>query len=352
MKKLLTVLLVVVLAISSLAGCGKEEEVNQAVESSKQGSTEQEVAEEEEAEQFKIKIATWYAEGHPQIDALNKFKSEVENNSEGNITVEIYPNSQLGSEEAFIDSIKKGSVEMGVPGTMMAKDLPKIAIVEMPFLFDGWDHVQEVLRGPIGEEITDGLIEASGVRPLAWNVNGYRVISSNYEIAKFEDLKNMRLRVPGVEYYIKMAKAFGANPTPMAFSELFTALEQKVVDGQDNPYPTVRASKLYEVQDYLLDSKHIFSPNLWVMNEKFYQSLPEDYKTIVNNAVEVASDLNWSLSIEKDTEDLEWLKEEGVVVTFPDEEFKRKLKESQVDVHNWFYDTYPGTKELAEKILK
>ena len=299
---------------------------------------------------YKIKIATWYAEGHPQIDSLKLFQEKIEKGSNGEIKVEIYPSSQLGSEEAFIDSVKRGIVEMGVPGMMTSKDLPKIAIAEMPFRFDGWDHVQKALLGPIGEEIVDGYLEASGARVLAWTVNGFREFSSKFLIDSFDDLKDMRLRDPGVEYYVKMAEAFGANPTPMPFSELYSALETGVVDGQDNPYPTVRASGLWEVQPYLLESRHIFSPNLWIVNEKFFQKLPENYQKLVLSAAKEAAAYNWELSIKKDTEDAEWLRSQGITITIPSPELKNALRDSQKDVYTWFYETYPGTKELAEKI--
>lgn len=302
------------------------------------------------AKTFKIKIATWYADGHPQIESLKLFKEIVEKESNKGIKVEIYPSSQLGSEEVFIDSVKRGTIEMGVPGIMTSKDLPKIAIAEMPFLFDGWEHAKKVFLGSIGKEIADGYLEASGARVLGWTVNGFREISSNRLVASYSDLENLRLRVPGVEYYIKMAEGFGSNPTPMAFSELFNALETKVVDGQDNPYPTVRASGMWEVQPFLLESRHIFSPNLWIINDRFFNKLPAEFQELVQKAAVQAIAYNWDLSIKKDTEDAEWLKSQGLTITLPSEEFKEKLKNSQTQVYEWFYKNYPGTKELAYKI--
>lgn len=333
MKKYIVLLLVMLLMLSSLTGCGSKEEttVNQ-------------------GESVTIKIANWYAPDHPQNTSLEKFKEIVESKSNGQMKVEIFPNNQLGAEETFIDSVKQGTVEMGVPGMMMSRDIPTIAIAEMPFLFRDWNHVRSVLTGPLGEEITAGLVEKAGVRNLAWTVNGFRQISSSKPINKFEDLEGLRLRVPNVPYYLEMAKGFSANPIAMPFSELFTALEQKVVDGQDNPYPTVKASSIYEVQPYMVESRHIFSANLWIINEKFYQSLSDSQRTILQEAVKEAAELNWDLSIKKDDEDKAFLVNKGVKVVNPDEEFKQKLVNSQNEVYEFFYKTYPGTEELAEKI--
>ncbi|MGD8401454.1 MAG: TRAP transporter substrate-binding protein, partial [Bacillota bacterium] len=282
-----------------------------------------------EAKTGTIKVSHWFASDHPQNMSLIKFKQIVEKKTKGNIKVQLYPNCQLGSEETYIESVKKGTVEMGVTGVRMCKEVPTIAICEMPFLFENWDHVQKAMRGPIGEKIYAGLIQKAGVRPLAWTVNGFRQISSRSPINKFEDFKGMRLRLPGVDYYIKMGKALGVNPITTPFSELFTALEQKVADGQDNPYPTVRASKLYEVQKYILETNHMWSPCIWIMNEKFYQGLPRNYRKIIDAAVKKAADYNWKLSIKKDIEDKKWLMDSGMKVTVPVATFKKKMRDSQ-----------------------
>ncbi|MCG8482115.1 MAG: TRAP transporter substrate-binding protein [Clostridia bacterium] len=334
-KKIVSVLLIVTLLLT-LGGCGKNEQ-------GEVGGTPSEKT-------IKIKIANWYAIDHPQNIALEKFKELVETNSDKQIEVQIYPNSQLGSEDTFIDSVKKGSVEMGVPGIMISKDAPSIAVAEIPFLFDSWEHARKVLQGSLGDEIVKDLIPKAGVRNLAWTVNGFREISSNREISKFEDFEGLRLRVPNVPYYVEMAKALNTNPIAMPFSELFTALEQKVVDGQDNPYSTVKASKIYEVQSHMLETRHIFSPNLWVINEEFYQSLSEENQNIIIDAAKEAADLNWELSIRKDLEDKESLEEAGIKIITPDEAFKKKLIESQAPVYQWFYDKYPGMEDLAERI--
>ena len=302
------------------------------------------------AETYTIKIANFYAADHPINLSVKKFQDIVEAKTGGKVKVQNFPNSALGSEDVFIDSVKKGTVQMGIPGTMLSRDVPSYSIVEMPFLFNGWDHARKVLNGPITEDMNKPLIEKTGMRLLGVAVNGMRVISSSKPVNKYEDLKGLRLRVPNVPYYVEMVKAFGGVPTALPLSEVFNALEQKVVDGQDNPYPTVRASKFYEVQKFIVESNHMFSPANWVINEKFFQSLPKEYQTIVIDAAKEAIQHNWDISIKKDQEDKKFLQEKGLTIVTPDKDFRDKLLDSQKGVYTWFYEKYPGTKELADKI--
>lgn len=343
-KKVISIVMLLVITLS-LVGCGGSankpgESKKPAVESSKPA----------EDKTYKIKVANWHAPEHPINIGLNKFKEIVEKESKGKMTVQIFPNSQLGPEDTYIDSVKKGNVEMGITGTLMGRDVPMINLGEMPFLFGGWDHAKKVFTGPLGDEIIKGLTEKAGVRNLAWIADGFRITTSSFELSSFEKFKGMRLRIPNTPVYVEMAKGFGANPVTMPFSEVFTALEQKVVDGQENPYATVRSSKFYEVQKFVLDSKHMFSPRLWIVNENFFKSLPEEYQKIITKASKEAADYQWQVSIDAEKKDMEFLKTQGVKVTVPDDAFKQKLLDSQKVMHQWFYEKYPGSKELAEKI--
>ncbi|GAB6180021.1 TRAP transporter substrate-binding protein [Desulfotomaculum defluvii] len=323
-----------------LTGCGGGGEEKKDAASSEQGKT------------ITLKVAHYFAEEHPQNIALKeKFKPMVEAESNGQIKVEIYPNATLGSEEQFIDGTKNGSVEMCVTGGLIAKDLPMVGLTEMPLLFRDYAHAQKVLNGELGKEIVKGMEEKMGTRTLAWTANGFRVVSSNKAIETFEDIKGLRLRIPNNPIYIEMAKGLGANPMPMPISEVFTALEQNVIDGQENPYATLKASGMYEVQKYVVDSRHLFSPNLYMVNEKFWQGLDPKLQEVVQKAANESAAYEWKLLEESEQKDIEFLKEKGLTVVFPDETFKQKMIDSQKPVQEWFYKTYPGTQEMAEKIM-
>lgn len=335
--------------LTLLFACGGNDDVSQESEvNNNNGNGNQNVNTEDAT--YELKIANWYAQDHPQNQSLEMFKEIVETETNGDIEVDIYPNNQLGPEEEFIGSVKSGIVEMGVPGMMMSNDIPLIALAEMPFLFEGWEHAQEALTGEIGEEITNGLIEEAGVRNLAWTVNGFRQFSANTELDSIDAFNNLRLRLPGVDYYVEMGEALGANVITMAFSELFTALEQGTVDAQDNPYPTVLSSSLYEVQNHMLESNHIFSPNLWIINEDFFQGLPSEYQDIIESAADEASRYNWEISMEMDEAAKQELKDNGITIVEPDDNFRNELVESQEEVQQWFFENYPGSEEVAERI--
>lgn len=337
-KKGVALILVLMFALLAAAGCGGQQSADQGGDKAAP------------AEKYTIKVADWYAPDHPQNVALGKFKEIVEEKTDGNITVEIYDNNKLGSEDVFIDSVKNGTVEMGVPGTMISKDIPAVSVCEMPFLFRDWDHAHDVLMGPIGDEITKDFVEKAGFRSLAITVNGFREITANKPLNSMADFQGMRLRVPNVPYYIEMAKGLGASPVSLAFSELFTSLEQNVVDGQENPYATIRSSSFYEVQKYALETRHMFSPNFWIINEKFFQSLPAEYQQIVTDAAKEAADYNWQLSQEADEADKKILEDNGMTIVVPDAAFRQELVDSQTAARQYFYDNF-GVKELAEKIM-
>jgi len=308
-------------------------------------------ADSEGAKTYEIKVATWFDPGHPLIESLELFKEKVEAGTDGNVKVSIFPSSQLGSEDTFIDSVKAGTVEMGISGTMINTYAPLIAVAEKPYLFESWEHAKRAyLEEGLVDIMAEGIIEKAGFRVLGASVNGWRMLSCSKPINSFEDIKGLRIRVPNVPYYIEMVEAWGATATPMSLSELFTALEQRVVDGQDNPYATVRASSFYEVQPYMVHTGHLFTPNFWILNEKFFQSLPEEYQTVITEAADEAIRYNWKISEEREEADKKFLEEQGVKIVMPDEEFRRKLVESQKVNDQWWFETYPGSEELVEFI--
>ncbi|KJE26562.1 TRAP transporter solute receptor, DctP family protein [Geobacillus kaustophilus] len=255
-----------------------------------------------------IKVANYFAEEHPQNIALReKFKKIVEEKSGGSLKVQIYPNSTLGAEKEFYDGVRNGTIEMGIPGLIMQNDIPKMGVPEWPFLFKDFEHVKKVLNGPIGKEIAKDLEKKHGVVPLAWSANGFRMFSANRTIDSMDDFEGLRMRMPNIPNYITIGKLLGTNVTPMPISEVFTALEQKVVDGQDNPIATLRASGWYEVQTDVLESKHMFSPNIYVINKKFWDSLTKEQQTIIQEAAKEAANYEFELMEKSYEEDKKFL---------------------------------------------
>ena len=154
-----------------------------------------------------------------------------------------------------------------------------------------------------------------------------------------------RTRVPNVRNYFKMVEALGANAIAMSLTELFTSLEQDVVDGQDNPCPTDVTSSLYEVQKYALESNHMFSPMFWVMNTEFYNSLTDEQKAAVDKGFEEASAFNWEESIAHNDEAKTTLEENGMEITVPDDAYKAELQAAMEPVYDWYISEFGGNTE-------
>lgn len=320
-----------------LSGCSAERQVAQ--ESGKNGGTKV------------IKVANYFAEDHPQNVALReKFKKIVEEKSGGSLKVQIYPNSTLGAEKEFYDGVRNGTIEMGIPGLIMQNDIPKMGVPEWPFLFKDFEHVKKVLNGPIGKELTAELEKQHGVRPLAWSANGFRMFSANKTIHSMEDFKGLRIRMPNIPNYITMGKLLGANVTPMPISEVFTALEQKVVDGQDNPIATLRASGWYEVQSDVLESKHMFSPNVYIINSKFWNSLTSEQQKIIEEAAKESANYEFELMEKSYGEDKKFLEQHGIKFTTPTPEFTKQMQEAVQPLYDEIFSKYDWAKDLYERI--
>lgn len=341
-KSVFAVLSSVILASSvMLVGCGGSEDAS----SGNGGSEGEAVA------TTTIKVANYFAEDHPQNVALReKFKPLVEEGSNGSLKVEIYPNSQLGAEQEFYDGVRNGTIEMGIPGMIMQSSVEKLAVPEWPFLFKDYDHVKNVLNGPIGEELTEDLESIHGVRALAWSANGFRMFSSNKPLASIDDFNGVRLRMPNIPNYIDLGQRLGANVTPLAISEVFTGLEQKVIDGQDNPIATLRASGWYEVQSDVLESNHMFSPNLYIINSNFWNGLTEEQQVVIQEAAIASADYEFSLMEESFSTDKEYLEENHITFTIPSDEFRADMLGAVEPMYSEFYNQFDWAEDLVERI--
>ena len=337
MKKMVSLALTGLLVSSVLlAGCG-----------GKTGST----STEKTTKAVTIKVANYYAAEHPQNVALKeKFKPLIEEKSNGALKVEIYENNKLGGEQQLYTGVRNGTIEMGIPGMIMQADVPKMGVPEWPFLFKNYKEAKTVLNGPIGKELSEELERAHGVHVLAWTVNGFRMFSTNRPVASMADFKDLRLRMPNTPVFVKMGQLLGATVSPMPLSEVFTAMEQKVVDGQDNPIGVVRSSGFYEVQTNILESKHGFTPNVLIVSKKFWDKLPADQKKIVEDAAKVYADYEWELSEKSYEEDKKFLISKGMQFITPDAAFAQQMESAVSPIYDEYYAKYPWAKEMVEKI--
>ena len=232
-------------------------------------------------ETYTLRFGHLANEENPWHLAALRFKDVVEERSDGRIIVEVFPNEQLGNELDTITGIQSGIAHMTITGESLQNWAPLAALLAVPYAVRDIEHLDQVAQGPIGEQIAEQIIEEVGLRPLAYFARGPRNLTSNRPIRHPDDLDNMVLRVPNVPLFVEVWRTLGANPTPIAFSEVFTSLQQGTIDGQENPYSLIRSASFYEVQDYVNLTEHVYSWIYVVIGEEVFQTMPEDLREIV-----------------------------------------------------------------------
>lgn len=299
-----------------------------------------------------ITVADFFPDSHPVNIALNKtFKKEVEKQSNGDLKVRVFSNGVLGAEEKLYNSVRGGTIKMAILGTIMDKEVDNVGIIQLPFLFRNYDHARKVLNSKIGEELVSGMDTKTGLHFLAYGVQGFRVIASNRKITSMEDLKGLRLRFPGISSMIEVGNNLGVNVTPLPISDVFSALEQGVVDGVENPYPNIEASKWYEIVKNITETNHVFTPNLYLMNEAFWNSLSPEEQKVVTKAAQDAASNEWDLLIKQEDENKAKLEQEGVNITIPSLQFHEALIKAEQPAYDKFYATHPGAQAIVKEII-
>ena len=247
-----------------------------------------------------------------------KFKEELEKRSNGKITLTIYPNSTLGGDRDLVEGMQMGTVDFGLIAGVLGNFDPSIQLLELPYLFKSQEEFDKVVKGPLGAEITAGVLKSANVRLLDWWERGSRQVTSNKPINGIADLKGLKIRVPEIPAMVTTWRAIGANPTPMAWSEVYTGLEQNVIEAQENPIPFIFGGRINEVQKYLAFTNHKYEYVTLAMSElRWSQLTPEQQKTIVEAANAATKAENEAVR-SKTGEMLKTMQDAGLQVTNPD----------------------------------
>ncbi|MEH0022993.1 MAG: DctP family TRAP transporter solute-binding subunit [Desulfobacter sp.] len=266
-----------------------------------------------------IKVSTTTQPTHIYNVGLEHFAKLVKEKTNGELEVQIFPAAQLGSERDAVEGLQLGTLEMTLTSTgPLGNFIPEIKLLNLPFLFKDRDEAYKILDGKIGTGIADKF-PAIGIRSLGWYENGFRHITNNVRpINSMKDMAGIKIRVMEDSLFISTMKALGASPLPMAFGELYTALEQGTVDAQENPLVNIDASRFYEVQKHLAITGHFYSPAMLLVSEIFYQSLTPAQQKALAEAATLARDFERNLSIEGDKTTEAKLASKGMTVTHPD----------------------------------
>ncbi|MDV2582194.1 TRAP transporter substrate-binding protein [Alkalibacillus haloalkaliphilus] len=276
---------------------------------------------------------------HPQYQGLLKFAEIVEEETDGSIQVDTYHSGQLGDDRSMTEALQLGNQEVTIPSTApIANFVSEFSVFDIPFLFPSEEVADEVLQGEVAQGLLEELEEADLVGLAYWE-NGFRDLSnSERPVETIEDFDGLSIRTMENDLHIEAFQALGANPTPMAFTELFTALQQGTVDGQENPYATIYLENFYEVQDYVSDTHHVYSPFVFLMSKQFYDGLTDEEQQIVRNAAEEAGEYQIELNREANAEYLDSLQEEGVEFSEISDEDRQEMVDAVQPVIEDFKD--------------
>lgn len=268
------------------------------------------------AQEVKINLAHGGDPVHPWHEAAQEFAKEVTERSNGAIAVNIFTAGQMGSDREMLESTQSGSLQMSVISTMaMSGFEPSMQIFDLPYLMPSYDTAYKVLDGEIGTKVSEVLV-SKGVRNLAYWENDYRQLSNNVRpIEKASDLSGLKIRVPETPILISWLENLNAIPTPIAYTELYTSLQQRVVDGQDNGIFLSHSAKYYEVQKYYTLTNHIYAPAALLISEGFYQGLNDEHRAIIEEAAVNARDFQRKVSSDLRKSRLDEMKAAGLQVT-------------------------------------
>ena len=267
--------------------------------------------------------------------AALKFKELVETNSDGRIEVQVFPNEQLGSEMDVINSIQLGTADMTITGESLQNWAPKAAMMAVPYLFRDADHMRKAVEGDVGKQIEQQITERTGLVPLAWFERGPRELTSNRPIKTPDDLDGLRIRVPNVPLFVDTWEALGARPTPMAFSEVFTSLQQNTIEAQENPLSLIESASFNEVQQYVDMTDHVRSWIYVVIGKQKLESMPDDLQTVVRDAASEMQSYEEKLFVEDQQRLEQALKDKGMKFVEVDQAaFAKKAEPAVLDSLN------------------
>lgn len=286
--------------------------------------------------EYVIRGATSNVESHPHYLGLAKFSELLDEKSGGRIKLETFHSGTLGSERDIVEGMQLNTVQVGaITSAPLSGFTDSFLIFDLPFLFSSVGAARAVCDSEIGVNILNSL-EPAGLKGLAFMENGMRNVTNNVRpINTPEDLKGIKIRTMENPMHMAAFSEMEADPTPMAFGELFTALQQGTIDAEENPFTVIYSSKFFEVQKYLTITNHLYSPTALLMSLDFYETLPEELKAVVTEAAVEAAAYERQMCDEQEARLLDELVAEGMLVNMPD-------TEPFITATKGVYDSYVG----------
>ncbi|WP_339861512.1 TRAP transporter substrate-binding protein [Thalassospira alkalitolerans] len=298
-----------------------------------------------------IRYGLWANQGEAQYEGAMEFKRVMEEESNGRFNVTVYGGDQLGTPRELFTQMALGVTQMNASGDPGIKEIEYLAI---PYLMKGIKNYGAVLDTDFGAEWNKKLVEEREIRLLGFMPRNPRQISANSEINSIDDLKGLKLRSPERDYYVESLSALGANPTPMAFAEVYTGLQAGVVDGQENPIETIYAAKFYEVQKSIAMVDYIKKPAYVMVSNTFWEGLSAEDQALMKKANDASNAVIGKMLPEQTSKMIEEMKAAGIAFTHPDTKPFMEATQSVRDTLGtkmWGEETYKKIAEIGRKDL-
>ncbi len=308
-KRILSVLTLAAMTMAVFAGCGSSNA------SSGSSASTGSAASSKSGSEYTMIAGVSTPDNHPYALGLNKIGELVSEKTNGAVGLDVFGNSQLGNERDLIEGLQLGSVQMTCVSTAPLSGFTDMFLVfDLPFIFETTEQARAVMDSEVGEQILHS-VDEQGLEGLAWFENGFRNVTNNVKpITVPDDLKGIKIRTMENQIHMAAFKALGADPTPMAMGDVFTALQQGTIDAEENPIPIIETNKFGEVQKYLSMTGHLFSPAPVFISKDYFDSLPAEYQTAVQEAATEAVSYQREQIDEQNVSGLESLKSVGMEV--------------------------------------
>lgn len=302
-----------------------------------------------DGQSYVLKAGHSLTEDHPYHLALKKMAEDVDKRSNGKVKIEVYPLSQLGAERELTEALTFGTADMSITSTAPVTNFyQKLGVLDLPFLFESREQAYKVLDGKVGQDMLKDM-ESANLIGLAWAENGFRHITNGTkDIKKPEDVAGMKIRTQENPIHLAAFEALGAKPTPMAWTEALTALQQGVVDAQENPAIVAQTYKLYESkQTHMALTGHVYSAAMILFSKPVWDKLPADVQQLIAEEAKKAGQYERELMIKMEEEAITNIKAKGVVIT--EDVDKQAFRDAMKPV----YDKFSGQfgKELVDEIM-
>ena len=302
------------------------------------------------ADKIVVKIAGMKPDGEPETVGMKLFAKYVMEATKGKYDVQVFPNSQLGKEDAYIAQTRKGIIQMCATGTQTGSLHPAMAMLETPMLYDNLEHAHRAMNGETFKLINKGFPEKAGLTTLNAFPLGFRHFYTKKPIKDVNDLKGLRMRVPNSPLYIEFAKNLGQSGQPMPFAEVPSALDQGTIDGGDSPFSDIVALKMYEIAPNITLSGHILVIHSLYINNDFYNKLPPEDRKIFDDAAKRSAEDVWRMAAETEKKAIEEITKGGGKIGQPSPELRQALVKAGEATWQLFYKTVPNAKEILDSV--